>query len=256
MNISKLLRPFLKLTSEHEKFPTDLELDSQISYVTELLHHLSPLLRRIVRTKIKLFFQYRWKYVAERLIVLGVIVTLGYFALTTFTPVQITTHQSEREVVVVKYKSDSSMNLKNFLKQIAYSESRYDKTANRDGSEFWGLYQLGNQARIDGGMGDVPKDVFLNHQEIQDLCMVNYLKVKKKELRQYINKYDGKIIDGILITESGILSLAHLGSGYAKCCLDNGKIPETDENSNRPRDRAKIGGYDLNLDKVQYSIND
>ena len=157
---------------------------------------------------------------------------------------------------MIKYKSDSSMNLKNFLSQISYSESRYDKSANREGSEYWGLYQLGTQARIDGGMGDVPKDVFLNHPEIQDLCMVNYLKVKRKELRSYIKKYDGQIIDGILMTESGILSLSHLGSGYAKSCLDSGVIPEVDGNGNHPRDRAKIGGYSLNLDKVQYSIND
>jgi len=75
-------------------------------------------------------------------------------------------------------------------------------------------------------------------------------------MSKYIKTYSGKIVDGILMTESGILALCHLGCDYAQQCLDNGVIPAADENGNNPRLYAKLGGYHLNLNKVKYSIED
>jgi hypothetical protein len=77
--------------------------------------------------------------------------------------------------------------------------------------------------------------------------MVNLLRNNKKYLKQEIEVYSGQIIDGILMTESGILGLAHLGTGFCQQCLRGGKIPEVDENGNKPREYAKLGGYQLNL---------
>lgn len=65
-----------------------------------------------------------------------------------------------------------------------------------------------------------------------------------------MENYQGKVIDGILITESGILSLAHLGIGDAKRYLDQGKFPAKDSNGNSPRDCIKLGGYVLDLENI------
>ena len=255
MNLLSIIRPFLKPTAD-AKVPTDLDLDYQIHYVSDMLHHLSPLVKKIVRAKIKLFFLYRWKYLLGRLIIIGIITTLSYIVLTKVTNVKLTTHANRIDTVVVMYPNDSSMNLKNYLIQIAYVESRYNKRAHRDSSQYLGLYQLGTDARRRAGYGDVPMNVFLNHPEMQDIAMINLLKKEKIELQKYIDKYDGKIVDGILITESGILALAHLGCGYAQSCLSDGIIPERDEFGNSPRVYAKLGGYRLNLHKVKYSTED
>jgi len=254
-DIFKFLRPFLKLTAHSEKFPTDVHLDNQIGYVKDLLHVISPVLKKIIYTKIKLFFQYRWKFLLARTLVITLIGILSYYVLTTWTSVKITTGPKViTDTLVLRYKNDSSMNLTNFLKQISYVESRYDKKAN-NGSHY-GLYQFNVESIKEGGYDDVPLDVFLRHHEMQDLCVINFLKSHKKVMQPYINKYCGKVIDGILVTESGILALSHLGCGAAKSYLDSGKIPEVDENGNHPRTYLKLGGYRLNLEKVRYSITD
>lgn len=266
MNISKIFRPFLKPTAE-EKIPTNVKLDDEIRYVSDILHHLSPILKKIIYTKIRLFFLYRWKYITGRIVIIGTIITLAYLVLTTVTNVKLTSTIIHHDTIVDSYPSDSSMNLRNFLLQIAYVESRYDKHAHRDSSQYWGLYQIGTEARRLAGYGDVPMRVYLNHPEIQDLCMINLLKYEKKITQHYINpntgkpvdyikKYSGKIVDGILVTESGFLALCHLGVGFAQGCMDKGVVPEYDDFGNPARAYLKLGGYRLNLDKVKYSIED
>ena len=255
MNIFKILRPFLKPTSEG-KVPTDVNLDHDIAYVSDILHKLSPMMKHIIWRKIVLFFLYRWKYLFGRLVVIGLITTLVILLLTTFTPVKIITHDPPVRVVIKSYPADSTMNLRNFLAQMAYCESRYQIDAHRDSSQYLGLYQLGKNARDLGGYGDIPRNIFLTHPEIQDLCMINLLKQEKQYLQSYINKYRGKIVDGILITESGILAMAHVGTEATKSYLDHGEIPDVDEHGNHPRVYAKLGGYQLHLEKVKYSVED
>lgn len=254
MHIPKILKPFLKLTSE-EKTPTDIQLDNDIEYVSHIMHHIWPKLKVIIKNKIKRYFFYRWKFILGRIIILSMFLSLGYFAFVKVLHVQILQTPVTKEVVL-SYPSDSSMNLRNFLLQIAYGESRYIKETHRDSSKFWGLYQIGSNERKITGFGDIPKNVFLNHPEIQDLCMIELLKYNKKYQQSYIDKYSGKIVDGILVTESGILALSQIGSGSARKWLDEGSIPEVDENGNSPRRMLKMGGYILNLDKVRYSIQD
>lgn len=253
----KILKPFLKPTADHKKFPTDIQLDNDMAYVSFILHKLAPTIKHIIKTKIKLFFLYRWKFLVGRIFIFGLVGYLLFLLITSVAHVKfVSDSEPTRDTIITQYRCDSTMNLRNYLLQIAYYESRYDPTAHRDSSQFWGLYQLGHDARKNGGYGDIPKDVFLNHPEIQDLCMVNLLKEEKKIMQPYIDKYEGKIIDGVLVTESGILALCHTGVGYAQSCLDKGVFPEVDEYGNHPRILIQLGGYKLNLDKVRYSIED
>ena len=254
MRIPKILKPFLKPTAE-ERTPTDIELDSDIEYVSYILHHIWPTLKKIIKNKTKRFFFYKWKFILGRLIIISAFIGISYLAFVKVLHVQIA-RESEVKEVILYYPSDSSMNLRNFLLQIAYGESRYIKHKSREDSQFWGLYQIGKNERETAGFGDIPKNVWDNHPEIQDLCMIELLKHNKKYQQPYIDKYSGKIVDGILVTESGILALSQIGSGYARQWLDSGIIPEYDEFGNMPRKMLAMGGFILNLDKVRYSIQD
>jgi hypothetical protein len=51
----------------------------------------------------------------------------------------------------------------------------------------------------------------LNSPKLQEKAFVALLSKNKYELQDYIAKFDGKIVDGVKITESGILAAAHLG---------------------------------------------
>jgi hypothetical protein len=246
MDIHKILKPFLRLTVE-EKSPTDLELDQDIDYASYLIHRISPLLRRIIISKFKRFFKYRWKILFGRLTYISLVLLLFYLAFVKVMKVEI--KHIEYKNCVTLYPSDTSMNIKNYLKQISYIESRYEKTARRENSQYLGLFQLGIDVRKTVNMDDVCEKVFLNHQEFQYLAMIKLLKHNKKLLQKYIDKYSGKVIDGILVTESGILALAQLGIGTTKKYLDSGIIPESDDNGNPPRKFLILGGYQLQLEK-------
>lgn len=253
--ISKnIIKKFFKETNE-EKSPTDEALDNNILTLKQYIKTIEPLIEHIVKEKIKRFFKYRWKSVLFKISKILLVFVLIYFAIfRVIDPIFIHVPAKKVEKVKVKtYPSDSSMTLENFTIQIQYVESRYNPEARRPGSQYWGLYQLGNDARKNSGYGDISYDVFTNHPEIQHLCMIQCLKIYKLEMQEYIKKYDGKIIDGILITESGILAMSHIGTGTTKKYLDSGIIPAVNEQKNSPREYAKLGGYNLDLDK--YSFN-
>jgi len=155
--------------------------------------------------------------------------------------------------IVLSYPDDSTMTMENYLLQIQYLESRYNHNANRLDSEYWGVYQIGHNIRKETGYGDISKSVFLNHPEIQHLCMIKSLEMYQDIMKDYINKYSGAIVDGILITESGILACSHLiGCEGTKRLLDKGVIPEKDINGNPIRHFFKLGGYKLNFDNINF----
>lgn len=258
MQIPRLLRPFLKPTAD-EKTPTDSQLDNDIEYATALIHNTWPVLKSIMRNKVRRFFRYRWKFALGRLVITVMILVPSYFAFVkvfSMRIVHVGAVQYRQVDECLSYKHDSSMNLRNYLLQRIYAESRYNKAARRPGSEYWGLYALGNDARRIAGYGDISYEVFIKHPEIQDLAMIELLKYQKKYMQPYIDKYNGKIIDGILVTESGILALCGIGCDGAKGYLDAGVIPPVDEHGNPLRALLKLGGYDLRLDQVKYSIQD
>lgn len=244
----------LFLLTEESKGDTDANLDEKISRVRFILKRLWPDISYIINKKIQRFWKYQWKKVFLYCLIFFTILASTYYFIYLQVEKDLNVYEIKKSEIITSYPSDTNMNLRNFLLQIAYGESRYKPNANRDGSQYWGLYQIGINERKIAGYGDISKEVFFNHPEIQDLCMINLLKYNKKYMQEYINKYSGKIIDGILVTESGILAMCQLGCGSAKLYLDSGIIPAYDENGNQPRQLLKLGGYDLKLNKVRFSI--
>jgi hypothetical protein len=246
------LHRLFKLTEE-SKGKTDVELDAHIAKVRFILKRIWPEIRLIIKRKISRFIIYQgWKALLI-LSTIGGISYGAYYLMYIKVSNDLTASSYTRKTdVVTSYPKDSTMVLENYMKQIAYCESRYNHEANRPGSQYWGLYQIGTKERSIAGYGDITYNVYMNHPEIQHMCMINLLRYNQKYMDKYIKKYSGRIIDGILITESGILALCHIGCGYAQRYLDSGVIPEHDENGNSPRQYAKLGGYNLNLEKYNY----
>ena len=100
------------------------------------------------------------------------------------------------------------------------SQGKYNKV-NTLG--YLGKYQFGTETLKILGIKDQEK--FLNSRSLQEKAFLANLSRNKWELRKEILKYDGKVINGIVVTESGILASAHLGgAGSVKRYLkSNGK---------------------------------
>ena len=110
---------------------------------------------------------------------------------------------------------------------------------------YLGKYQFGSETLKSIGVNDSLH--FLNNPKLQEKAFVTLLSKNKYELRDYITKYEGKVINGIKITESGILAAAHLGgAGSVKNYLrSNGKRKFKDGFGTSMKSYfKKFGGYD------------
>lgn len=95
-----------------------------------------------------------------------------------------------------------------FAQKMAYKESRgILHLVNPYG--YMGKYQFGKSALRTVGIYDYQE--FLRNAEWQDKAFEALIARNKWELRKEIAKYSGKVINGIEITESGLVAAAHLG---------------------------------------------
>ncbi|WP_310556334.1 peptidoglycan-binding protein LysM [Flavobacterium sp.] len=74
---------------------------------------------------------------------------------------------------------------------------------------YLGKYQFGTETLRILGIRDA--EMFLNSRKLQEKAFLANLSRNKWDLRNEIEKYTGKVVAGIEITESGILAAAHLG---------------------------------------------
>jgi hypothetical protein len=101
-----------------------------------------------------------------------------------------------------------------FKEAIAFKESQGQyKLINSFG--YMGKYQFGTDALNAIGINN--KTAFLNNPQLQEKAFTALLAKNKWELQDEILKYNGKIVSGIKMTESGMLAAAHLlGAGSVK----------------------------------------
>lgn len=109
-----------------------------------------------------------------------------------------------------------------FRQAIAYKESR-GKTTLVNPYGYMGKYQFGKSTLRTIGVYDFQE--FLNNVRIQDNAFKALVARNKWELRKEIATYCGRVINGVEITESGIVAAAHLsGAGSVKRYLkSNGR---------------------------------
>ena len=111
-----------------------------------------------------------------------------------------------------------------FLEDLGMRESSGNyKAVNQFG--YLGKYQFGRKTLNALGYENVSNREFLANGSIQEEAMYALLNHNKKILRRQINKYHGKTINGIFITESGILAAAHLaGPGNVRKFFRNWEL--------------------------------
>lgn len=113
---------------------------------------------------------------------------------------------------------------------------------------YMGKYQFGRAALRAIGIHDSSE--FLKNPRLQEKAFKALLAKNKWELREEIEEFDGKIVNGITITESGILAAAHLGGAGSvkKFFRNNGKRAIRDNfGTSLQSYMKKFGGYDTSF---------
>jgi len=133
-----------------------------------------------------------------------------------------------------------------FLHNIGHYESSNDYTkVNRLG--YMGRYQFHRRTLKLIGIKTTRKE-FLSSPELQEIAMKKLLTENKKSLNYFINKYDGKYVRGVLVTESGLLAAAHLGGvGNVVQWFRTGKDFQDANGTPITRYMKRFSGYNLNL---------
>ncbi len=134
-----------------------------------------------------------------------------------------------------------------FKEALAYKESegKY-KTINTLG--YLGKYQFGKETLKSIGIYNTTS--FLNSPSMQEKAFVALLEKNKWELKDEIEKYTGRMVDGVWITESGILAAAHLGgAGSIRRFLNsNGSRKIKDQYGTSIKSYLRdFGGYDISF---------
>lgn len=134
-----------------------------------------------------------------------------------------------------------------FKEAIAFRESQGQfKLINSLG--YMGKYQFGVAALRAIGINNSVN--FLNNPKLQEEAFLVLLSKNKWELREEIQRYDGDVVNGIRITESGILAAAHLGGAGSvkKFFKSNGRRFIKDDFGTSLKSYMKnFGGYDTSF---------
>jgi hypothetical protein len=132
-----------------------------------------------------------------------------------------------------------------FKEAVAFKESQ-GKYRKVNTLGYMGKYQFGTETLKSVGVHN--DKAFLKNPALQEKAFIALLSKNKWILRREINRYEGKIINGVEITESGILAAAHLGgAGSVKNFLRNkGNRHFRDAYGTSIRSYMKaFGGYNL-----------
>ncbi len=101
-----------------------------------------------------------------------------------------------------------------FKEALAFKESRGDYgVVNQFG--YLGKYQFGKSTLALIGLRHMSRNEFLNDPELQEKAFYAYLSRNKWVLRRDIKWFVGRTMNGVEVTESGILAAAHLGGPNA-----------------------------------------
>ena len=146
----------------------------------------------------------------------------------------------------LKIKQYHQQELENFLDAIGFRESSNDYTVTNKWG-YMGKYQFG-RSTLKGLGYKVTKKEFLNNPQLQEEAMMALLLHNKEKLQKYIDVFDGQTINGMYISESGILAAAHLGGqGSVKRYFKNGKVFKDGFGTKITSYMAQFSGYDIKL---------
>jgi hypothetical protein len=97
-------------------------------------------------------------------------------------------------------------------------------------------------------MKHVSNRQFLSSPELQEEAMQRLMLANYKSLRRYINKYNGTIVHGVLVTKSGVLAAAHLGGvGNVRKWFRRGIVFKDANGTKITSYMKQFGGYNLDI---------
>ncbi len=133
-----------------------------------------------------------------------------------------------------------------FLDAMGHRESSNNyKAVNKYG--YMGKYQFG-RSTLKTLKINVSRSEFINNPKLQEQAMHKLLQYNKKKLKRYIEKYSGRVINGVLVTESGLLAAAHLGgAGSVKKWFRTGKVRRDGNGVKITTYMQRFSGYNLYL---------
>lgn len=134
-----------------------------------------------------------------------------------------------------------------FLEDLGMRESSGNyKAVNQFG--YLGKYQFGRKTLNNLGYRNISNRQFLSDPSIQEQAMEDLLVHNKKVLRRYIRKYEGRLVNGIYITESGILAAAHLaGAGNVRKFFRKGYEFRDGNGTKMTSYMRKFSNYELDI---------
>jgi len=146
-----------------------------------------------------------------------------------------------------KVKMPVVKNHSKFLDDIGFRESSNNyKAVNQFG--YLGKYQFGRKTLNAIGFDSISNYEFLSNPSIQEEAMLVLLQKNKHTLRREIKNYVGQTINGIYITESGILAAAHLGgAGNVKKFFRKGYEFKDGNGTKMTSYMVRFADYNLNL---------
>ena len=172
---------------------------------------------------------------------------LIFMVIIFLSPVMVTpTSPTISPIVIVEQPKPVIKDHYLFLNDLGHQESgnRYD-IVNRFG--YMGRYKFG-KSTLRTLKIKVSKEAFLSSPDLQEYAMQQLLCYNKQKLQKYIDKFDGQIVHGILVTESGLLAAAHLGgAGSVKKWFRTGKIKEDGNGVKITSYMKRFSGYELYL---------
>lgn len=223
---------------------------SDINDSRQLYNMLKPEYRRLrnlliinaIKTHLKTYYK---QYLTSLVLGIG-----SYIIINIFVADYIAKHP--KEIVYLKDKSitylpDSLLTYDKFKHKIGHLESRNNyKIVNEYG--YMGRYQIGKEALRAIGLGELSKNDFLQMSELQEIAFDMLMRLHKNNLAAYIGKYDGRHINGVLVTQSGILAAAHLGGEQSlKNYLDSNGAADFKDGNGTPISKymRELGGFKI-----------
>lgn len=157
----------------------------------------------------------------------------------------------ENLTYIIFYLKDPSKNYEKWKENLAAIESNGAYDARREGSQYWGKYQMGESARKNIGLDNIAWEKWKSTPELQEASLRLWIDVLYEYLKDDIKKYDGKFLNGWSITESGIIAMAHnVGAGPTQEFLYSGGKTIPKDGSGKDATRFLIlGNYDLEINK-------
>ena len=149
------------------------------------------------------------------------------------------------EIKIVELEIPSNRH-EDFLDALGQKESGNNyKVVNRYG--YLGRYQFG-KSTLKGLGYKITSQEFLNSPALQEEAMHKLLTHNKKKLQKYIDKYEGEVVHGVYITESGVLAAAHLGgAGNVRRFFKKGSEFKDGFGTTITSYMKKFSGYELDI---------